>query len=268
MRGYLDYSSGLFDWRARIGLAIACFALLAWSTAGMTSGYVVYFVTRRDPLHLSGLPALVFCGALIVCAVGTAAMAVRGSTQAFHQITRRFFKWAAASLVGLAFLTAVAESIGLLPSTGGSSGLASTEQLVAWMKSAWLSPHIGPHAKTSALWSGVLFAAGTAGMLILYLLGFIKSGQRMQPWVQLFVLIALVGPAIGAFSAFLIHAIAIADLASKASLAEDGLRWEFAWFCSRLIFALMVMAVALTWITETILTHSRSRPINADRTSD
>jgi len=83
----------------------------AWACIGFLSGHLFFLVSRGGPAHFSGLPALIFAGAVLACAVACMTMVVdhydRRDNEAAYRRLKKQLWWGAGALFLVAILVAV-----------------------------------------------------------------------------------------------------------------------------------------------------------------
>jgi hypothetical protein len=85
--------------RLRILYGLISLTWVGWAVIGLLSGHMFWLVSRHGPVHFSGVPALLFCAAVMACAAAFAVSIVdhydkRDNEDAYRR-TRRWI-WLAA----------------------------------------------------------------------------------------------------------------------------------------------------------------------------
>lgn len=216
---------------------------------GLLSGHMFFLVSRRGPIHFTGVPALMFSGAVLASAAACAVAIVdhydkRDNEEAYSRF-RRWLWWSAVGLFLVACIVGFAERTDVLPYTDGRVGFLSTASLKSLLLSKWLANKLGPHKSTLDTWALLSGIWCFAGLFIMSKLGLIKEGDSPRPGVVFVLFAFFVVPALGTFTLYLIYALAAGDLPSRTPLSEEELRSQLAWMQSMLVAFLSALSFSL-----------------------
>jgi hypothetical protein len=222
---------------------------LSWAMIGLLSGHMFFLVSRKGPIHFTGIPALMFSGAVLASAAACAIAIVdhydRRDNEDAYKRFRRWLWWSAAGLFLIACIIGFAERADVLPYSDGRVGLLSTASLKSLLLSKWLANKLGPHKSTLDTWALLSGIWCFAGLLIMAKLGFIKEGDPPRPGAVFVMFAFFVLPALSLFTLYLIYALAAGDLPSRAPLSEEELRSQLAWMQSMLVTCLAALSFSL-----------------------
>jgi hypothetical protein len=243
-------------WRRRyrpnqvyVGQRLMCGVLsltwMAWAAIGVLSGHMFFLVSRGGPIHWSGLPALLFCGAVLAAAAACGSVIVdhydRRDNEAVYRRLKRGLWWGAAGLFGCAVLVGTGEKLSVLPWTDGRLGVLSGQALRELLHSESLSALLQPHVDALRRW---LFYS-TAWFLIgaFFLKKFEKHPQGSSVFAGL-IAVLMILPVVTAFTLNLLADLASGQVAQDPGLREDEVKAKLAWTHSMLVGALGVWAFA------------------------
>ncbi len=232
----------------RILYALLGLTWATWAMIGLLSGHMFLLVSKRGPIHFSGVPAVLFSLAVMASAATFAVAIVdhydkRDNEEAYGRMRRRLW-WAAAGLLCMAAVVGLAERIDLLPYTSSTLGLLSTQGLQNLLASSWLSDLLTPHRASIEKWSIILLLWCFAGTFVLQKLGLMRSHDSTpRPGLAVFVILFLVGPAVTAFTLSLVATLASGSFPSHQPLSDESLRAQLAWIHSMLLTAVSLLAV-------------------------
>lgn len=231
---------------ARIAYGLMALTWVAWALIGLLSGHMFLLISKRGPIHLSGVPAILLSLAVVASAAACAVAIVdhydRRDNEHAYRKARRNFWYSAAGLLVLSALIGLAERTGLLPYSDGRLGLLSTTALQSQLSSGWLSAKLAPHRQSIEQWSLILFVACLAGCSICSKLGLLNNDRTTRSnVVALLLIVVLVGPAVAAFALNLLMTLASGSIASGRPLAEDALRAQIAWLQTMLLGAMSLL---------------------------
>lgn len=222
----------------RVWYGLLAVTWMAWAAIGMVSGHMFFLVSRRAPAHFSGLPALIFAGAVLASAAACACKFIDHYDQRDNEEQYRRAKkilWCGAGVLFLlAVLVGVAERNSLLPYTDGRWGLLGPDRLRMLLASTWLAGKLQPHAEQLHAWSFVAVAWFAGAGLLLKRMGVMdgRPGHVTRNGITLAVLLL---PALTTITLGLLADLSAGDVARKAGLAEDQVRAQVAWVLSMLV---------------------------------
>lgn len=233
----------------RLIYSIVSVTWLGWAMIGLLSGHMFFLVSRRGSIHFTGIPALMFSGAVLASAAACAIAIVdhydqRDNEDAYRRL-RCWLGCLAAGLFLVACVIGFAERTDVLPYTDGSVGLLSTASLKSLHLSKWLAYKLGPYKSTLDTWALLSGIWCFAGIVIMSKLGLIKKGGPPRLGVAFVTLVVFVLPALSSFTLRLIYALAVGDLPSRASLSDEALRSHLAWMQSMLVTCLAALSFSL-----------------------
>ncbi len=254
----------------RLIYSLAGVTWLSWAMIGLLSGHMFFLVSRKGPIHFTGIPALMFSGAVLASAAACAVVIVdhydRRDNEDSYRRFRRGLWWSAVGLFLVACIVGFAERADVLPYTDGRVGLLSTASLKSLLLSKWLANKLGPHKSTLDTWALVTFIWCFAGLFIMTKVGLIKEGDSPRPGVVCVMLAFFVVPALGTFTLYLVYALAAGDLPSRTLLSEEELRSQLAWMQSMLVTCLAALSFSLlALVTIALRAIGVLPPLNAER---
>jgi hypothetical protein len=216
---------------------------LAWAAIGILSGHMFFLVSRRAPIHFSGLPALIFAGAVLASAAACASKIIdhydqRNNEAAYARLKKTLW-YGAGILFLLAILVAFAETASVLPFTDGRLGLLHAAELKMLLASGWMASKLQPHVEALHFWSAVSFAWFMGAGLCFKWLGLIDDQHNPAHVTRNFLAAAvLVLPALATFTLSLLADLSVGKVAMKAGLPEDQVQAQVAWAHSMLVACL------------------------------
>ncbi len=122
-------------------------AWATWSAIGLLFGHMFLLVSRRGPIHFSGVAALLFSAAVLTMALVLAAYVVdhydtRDNEEVYQQV--RAWLWRVAiSLLVLAWMVGCTTSM-LQSDARTFVGLVETENVAGFLKSSWIAERLAP----------------------------------------------------------------------------------------------------------------------------
>jgi hypothetical protein len=238
---------------ARVTHAFVALTWTTWAVIGILSGHMFFLISRGGPVHFSGVPAFLFSAAVMACAA-TSVLAIvdhydRRNNEASYKRLRKRLWLVAAALLLLAMLVGLAERTDALPLTDGSLGLLSTLDLQNLLASQSLSSALGPHKDALYGWSVGLGAWCVLGVLLLSKLKLIREGEPARPGIALFMLVALVGPALFSFTLALGASLVTGSMPSARPMVDDAIRAQVAWMHSMFLACVSLSAFWLLSVT-------------------
>lgn len=233
----------------RLFYSVVSVTWLGWAFVGLLSGHMFFLVSRQGPMHFTGIPALVFSGAVFASAAACAVAIVdhydkRDNEDAYRRL-RRWLWWSAAAFFLVACVIGCAERADVLPYTDGKVGLISATSLKSLLLSNWLAGKLGPHKSTLDTWALLSTIWCIFGLFVTSKLGLIKQGDPPRPGVIFVVIAFFVVPALSTFTLSLIYALAAGDLPSRVPLPEEDLRSQLAWMQSMLVTCLATLSLCI-----------------------
>lgn len=242
---------------ARLFYSLVSATWLAWASIGLLSGHMFFLISRGGPIHFTGVPALLFSGAVLASAAACAVAIVdhydRRDNEDSYQRVRRWFWWSAAVFFLIACVIGFAERSNVLPYTDGRLGLLSTVSLKSLLLSQWLAKMLGPHKATLDTWALLSGIWCFAGCFLMSKLGLVKTGVQSHPGVLFVTLVFFVAPALSTFTLYLIYSLAAGDFPSHLSLSDEEVRSRLAWMQSMLLTCLAVLSLLLMGIVSIVL---------------
>lgn len=240
------YTPNIVPLGSRLLYGLVSLTWVGWAMIGLLSGHMFFIVSRRGPIHFSGVPAMLFSAAVVSSAAACAVSIIdhydkRDNEEAYRSARRRMWL-AALALFCLSGVVGLAERIDLLPYTDGRLGLLSTEALRSLLASRGLDEMLAPHRAALNKWSVVLLLWFVAGMGLLKMLGLADRGAKPRLSVALFTVVFLVGPALSAFTLHLL-AYFVAGAPSSRPYTDELLRARLAWMQSMLLVCVVMLVV-------------------------
>lgn len=230
---------------------------LSWALIGLLSGHMFFLMSRGGPIHFTGIPALMFSGAVLTSAAACSVAIVdhydkRDNEDVYKRLRRRFW-WSAAGFFLLACVIGFAERSDMLPYTDGRVGLMSTANLKSLLLSEWLANKLGPHKSTLDTWALLSGIWCLVGLFVISKLGLVNTGKPPHPGVTFVMCAFFLAPALGAFTLYLIYALAAGDLPSLVPLSDEEVRSRLAWMQSMLLTSLAALSLVLLAIVIIVL---------------
>lgn len=240
----------------RLFYAVVSLTWIGWSVVGLLSGHMFFLLSRRGPVHFSGIPAVLFSAAVLMSAFACCVAIVdhydKRDNESSYKSARRWLWGIAAACLFVSAAVGCAERIDVLPFTDGRVGLLSTTELQTLLASSWLNELLAPRSAELQRWSLILMACCISGALLLTKLGLLKRDAPMGTGVALFVVVILVGPALTSFTLVVLSWLVAGEPASPG-LSEEAFRSQLAWLHSMLLACLGSLAVLLLALVALVL---------------
>ncbi|MGE0332661.1 MAG: hypothetical protein AB7P37_18440 [Ramlibacter sp.] len=217
----------------RLFLAAAGLTWMGWALIGIVSGHMFFMISRAGPIHFAGIPALVFC-----CAVLAGAVAIilpildhydRRDNEAAYRDLRRWLWWAALSLVAVAMVSRCSPLAG----GGQDAALLPPERLQKLLVSDRLDRLLRPWGSDLMLVMGLSSLAAVVNMGLARL---VRTDWRSLPPTSVFLWLNMLFVMIFTSSFFLmvLRSLAIGEF-SQASGGGEALSFQIAWMHSLLL---------------------------------
>lgn len=215
---------------------------MGWVLIGVLSGHMFFLISRGGPIHFAGIPALVFCCAVLAGVAATITPILdhydRRNNEAAYKVLRRWFWWAALGLV----VAAIASRCSPLAGIGQDTALLSPERLGKLLVAQWLDRWLRPWG------DGLMWGMGLSGAAALVNLGLGKlagvnwrdpSPTSVFAWLNLLCVLAFVL----CFFMMLLRSLTIGEF-SQATQGREALSAQIAWMHSMLLASGAVLAFA------------------------
>ncbi|RYF17260.1 MAG: hypothetical protein EOO30_07795 [Comamonadaceae bacterium] len=228
----------------RVILGIATITWGAWALIGLLSGHMYVLLSRRGPIHLSGVAAILFSLAVLIAAAGCLLHIVdhydrRNNEDAYRAVRRKL--WGSVAAIAIAAL--VVGCVG--PAATGTAGLLDARAMDALTRSAalasWLSGYSGFNSVllTASLWALVPVAILTAISR--------KSRKEPSPAASMALTYLVFAPCLVAFTMELLLWVCSGDAAASALRNGNAeARLAFAWSTLVICFGILLMLAAAT----------------------
>lgn len=216
---------------------------MAWALIGLFSGHMFLLISKKGPIQFSGIPAFIFCVAVLLSAVGMAVAIFdhydkRNNEKTYAAVKRGFF-WCAAIVFSVALGVGLMERMGRLPWTDGNLGLLSVQQLHNPPGIKAISKLLLPYKET---FSKVGWTSFACLMLIGLVMKFLKVDEHnaQSDWGWLIMPILML--AAGSLVLYLLatHASWVENTPPGLKMSAPTARHKLAWIYSMLISSLGV----------------------------
>lgn len=237
---------------ARLFYGAAAMTWFGWAVVGLVSGHMFLLLSRGGPLHFSGLAALLFCAAVLLCSAFCVLQVMdhydRRDNEASYKTVRRWLLWGALILFVLTLLFSCNGSFGAAatPSPGKFGGWMSTASLIDGIKNPWLIKHLSPIAESLNRWlvaTTIWFFV--VGAVVKFL--FKETHPALPPRVALSLLYFVFAPLLAAFTLNWLWYVATGDVAGR-DLSASIIRPRIALALS------MLIACAGAWMILLLIT--------------
>lgn len=228
---------------ARLFYGVAALTWFGWALIGLVSGHMFVLLTRRGPWHFSGLAAILFSGAILLCSAFCTLQVVdhydRRDNEAAYGALRRRLLWVAFTLFVLTLLFSCTGSLGA-ERAGWSLGWMDTAALLSGLRSPWIVGHLSPIAASLSRW----LLGATIWLLVVGVACKLLYGWRQRalpPWAALSVMYIAFAPLLAAFTLNLLMYVATGEVAGNNDLGAT--------VRPRIALALsMLLACAAAWM--------------------
>ncbi len=236
------YSPNHVPLGARLSYALLSLTWVGWSLIGLLSGHTFFLISRRGPIHFSGVPAMLFSAAVMASSAACAVAIVdhydkRDNEEAYVRMRRRLW-WTALAFLCLAAAVGLAEHLDTLPYSDGRLGLLPTGGLKSLLAWPWLDKLLAPRKDALERWAVILLFWCMAGLFALSKLGLMESGVPARPGVVFLLVFVVMGPALVTFTLALLATLTSGAFPSPHTLSDDAVRARVAWVQSMLLTCL------------------------------
>jgi hypothetical protein len=227
----------------RFFYALASLTWVAWAMIGLFSGHMFLMISKKGPIQFSGVPAFIFCVAVLLSAVGMSVAIFdhydkRNNEKTYAAIKCGFF-WCAAIVFVAAIVVGLLERAGQLPWSDGNLGLLSVQQLHHPPGIQAVSKLLLPYKEVFSKVGWISFACL---LIIGLLMKFLKAEENntQSDWGWLIMPILML--ATGSFVLYLLatHASWVENTLPGLKMSAPTARHKLAWVYSMLISSLGV----------------------------
>lgn len=226
--------------------AVVALTWTGWALIGVLSGHMYFLVSKRGPIHFSGVPALIFCAAVLAAATALMVTIVdhydrRDNEEAYLRVRRWLWYGAGALLVASLFGGCAG-----IPLKGEAVALVTPQRLLWLSKVEWIARILNPLKDTLERWTLLSFIWLMAVGLFMRLIGVGKKGEQPSAGLGLFLMVFVFLPVLSTFSLALLRRVVNGEFGKE--VAGDALGASIAWSYSMLLAcggAWLLVALAL-----------------------